>query len=95
MKKLKNIGYTFIGNVIFSFIKWLILILVVRLTTPEQVGSYTFAVALTTPIMLFSNMRLRLRYVVEDDLSFKNARLLRNLLNILSIIIIILFILNI
>ncbi|WP_270667630.1 lipopolysaccharide biosynthesis protein [Staphylococcus hominis] len=90
MKKLKNIGYTFIGNVIFSFIKWLILILVVRLTTPEQVGSYTFAVALTTPIMLFSNMRLRLRYVVEDDLSFKNARLLRNLLNILSIIIIIL-----
>ena len=46
MSKLKNIGYTFVGNVTFSMIKWLILILIVKLTTPEQVGNYTFAMAL-------------------------------------------------
>ncbi|MCH4388449.1 oligosaccharide flippase family protein [Staphylococcus haemolyticus] len=89
MKKLKNLSYTFLGNVFFSFVKWLILILTVRLTTPEQVGSYTYAVALTTPIMLFANMRIRLRYVVEDDISFKNLHTLRNILNVLSLIIIV------
>ncbi|PNZ70009.1 hypothetical protein E2556_02065 [Staphylococcus croceilyticus] len=90
MNRLKNLSYTFLGNAIFSFIKWLILILAVRLTSPDQVGSYTYAVALTTPIMLFANMRLRLRYVVEDDLSFKSLHKLRNLLNLFSLIIIIL-----
>lgn len=89
MSRLKNIGYTFLGNAIFSFVKWLILILIVRLTTPEQVGSYTFSVALTTPILLCANMRIRLRYVVEDDLHFNDLRVLRNILNITSLIIII------
>ncbi|MEX5979508.1 oligosaccharide flippase family protein [Staphylococcus haemolyticus] len=86
---MKNLSYTFLGNAFFSFVKWLILILTVRLTTPEQVGSYTYAVALTTPIMLFANMRIRLRYVVEDDISFKNLHTLRNILNVLSLIIIV------
>lgn len=88
MKKLKNIGYTFGGNLVFAFIKWLILILIVRFTTPEEVGNYTFAIALTTPLLLFVNMRLRLRYVVEDNLSFKNVKSLRNILNIFCFILI-------
>ena len=89
MSKLKNIGYTFVGNVTFSMIKWLILILIVKLTTPEQVGNYTFAMALTAPIILFTNMRLRLRYVVEDNLTFNNVRILRNVLNVFSILILV------
>ncbi|MCH4518265.1 oligosaccharide flippase family protein [Staphylococcus haemolyticus] len=88
MKRLKNIGYTFIGNVAFSLVKWLILILIVRLTNPEDVGGYTFAMAITAPITLFTNMRIRLRYVVEDNLTFKNIRVLRNILNIISLLII-------
>jgi len=88
LKKLKNIGYTFGGNLVFAFIKWLILILIVRFTTPEEVGNYTFAIALTTPLLLFVNMRLRLRYVVEDNLSFKNVKSLRNILNIFCFILI-------
>ena len=39
--------------------------------------------------MLFANMRIRLRYVVEDDISFKNLHTLRNILNVLSLIIIV------
>ena len=53
-EEIKNIGYTFIGNVAFSLVKWLILILIVRLTNPEDVGGYTFAMALTAPIILFT-----------------------------------------
>ena len=33
-------------------------------------------------------MRLRLRYVVEDNLTFNNVRILRNVLNVFSILII-------
>lgn len=86
--KLTNLIYTFMGNATFSFIKWLILILIVRLTNTEQVGIYTFAIALTTPIVLLVNMRLRLRYVVEDNLSFVNLKYLRNILNLISLVII-------
>lgn len=86
MKRLKNIGYTFIGNVAFSLVKWLTLILIVRLTNLEDVGGYTFAMAITAPITLFTNMRIRLRYVVEDNLTFKNIRVLRNILNIISLL---------
>ena len=74
MKNIINIAYTFVGNMVGAFIKWLLLILIVRFTNPEMVGYYTFAIALTSPVMLFANMRLRLRYVVEDDLYFKDLK---------------------
>ena len=52
MKKIINIAYTFVGNMVEAFIKWLLLILIVRFTNPEMVGYYTFAIALTSPVML-------------------------------------------
>ena len=90
MKNIINIAYTFVGNMIGAFIKWLLLILIVRFTNPEMVGYYTFAIALTSPVMLFANMRLRLRYVVEDDLYFKDLKKLRLILDVLCTVIIIL-----
>lgn len=90
MKNIINIAYTFVGNMVGAFIKWLLLILIVRFTNPEMVGYYTFAIALTSPVMLFANMRLRLRYVVEDDLYFKDLKKLRLILDILCTVIIIL-----
>lgn len=87
MNKLKNIAYTFIGNIISALVKWLILILIVRLMNPEMVGFYTFAIALTSPIMLFSNMRLRIRYVVEE-IDFNDLMKIRYILDVISMIII-------
>lgn len=89
MKNLSNIGYTFIGNLVVAFIKWMILIIIVRISTPSEVGNYTFAIAITTPIILFINMRLRLRYIVEDDLEFSVMKRIRSFLNIICIILII------
>ena len=90
MKNIINIAYTFVGNMVGAFIKWLLLILIVRFTNPEMVGYYTFAIALTSPVMLFANMRLRLRYVVEDYLYFKDLKKLRLILDVLCTVIIIL-----
>lgn len=89
MKSLNNIGYTLIGNLVVAFVKWMILIIIVRISSPNEVGSYTFAIAITTPLILFINMRLRLRYIVEDDLEFSVMKRIRNILNILCIIFII------
>lgn len=87
MNRIINIAYTFLGNITAALIKWLILILIVRLMNPEAVGFYTFAIALTSPIMLFSNMRLRTRYIVEN-IDFNDLMKIRYILDVISMIII-------
>ncbi|OFS62176.1 lipopolysaccharide biosynthesis protein [Nosocomiicoccus sp. HMSC09A07] len=85
MQKTKNYIFTLMGNISISFSKWVILILIVRLTNMEEVGKYTFAIAITTPIVLFVNMRLRLRYIVED-LNFSDVKKLRCYLSVAVLI---------
>jgi len=87
VQKIKNYIFTLIGNVSISFSKWVILILIVRLTNMEEVGRYTFAIAITTPIILFVNMRLRVRYIVED-LNFYDVKKLRYYLSVVVLLLI-------
>src|SRR5699024_1684663 len=60
---------------------------IVRLTNMEEVGRYTFAIAITTPIILFVNMRLRVRYIVED-LNFYDVKKLRYYLSVVVLLLI-------
>ncbi|MEB7965762.1 lipopolysaccharide biosynthesis protein [Mammaliicoccus sciuri] len=87
MKNRSNIIYTFSGNLVVAFVKWLILIIIVRSSNPQDVGYYTFAIAITAPFILFINMRLRLRFIVED-LDFSVIKKLRSVLNIICIVVI-------
>ncbi len=61
----RNIAWVFVGNVVYALSQWLILIVLAKLGTLEMVGQYAFAVALASPIIIFSN--LRLRWVVAVD----------------------------
>ncbi|MEB5677410.1 polysaccharide biosynthesis C-terminal domain-containing protein [Mammaliicoccus sciuri] len=87
MKNRSNIIYTFSGNLVVAFVKWLILIIIVRSSNPQDVGYYTFAIAITAPFILFINMRLRLRFIVEN-LDFSVIKKLRSVLNIICIVVI-------
>jgi len=91
MKKLKNLSFTFLGNASLAFSKWVILILIVKITNTEEVGRYTFSIALTSPLLLLINMRLRTRYVVEDNLKFKDLKKIRLLLSLLILLLIAIF----
>lgn len=84
---LKNISWIFTGNVISSLIKWLIFILIARILSSKELGIYSLAFAVTSPIALFMNMKLRSLAVTDSNLNFKSYIVARRTLTILSIVI--------
>ena len=55
----KNISWTMLGNVVYAASQWGLLIVLVRLGSPEAVGRLALGLAVTGPIMLFCNLQLR------------------------------------
>lgn len=90
MKRLlKNVSWIFTGNVVSALVKWLILILIARIFTPKELGIYSLAFAITSPLALFMNMKLRALAVTDPNLSFQNYIISRNLLTLFSIMLLI------
>jgi len=54
-----NFAWTLAGNVAFSVSQWGLMVVLARMAGPEGVGRFALAVALTTPIVMLSNMQLR------------------------------------
>lgn len=55
----RNFSWTLIGNIIYAACQWGILAAIAKLGNPEMVGQFALATAITAPIMLFSNLKLR------------------------------------
>ena len=55
----QNFYWTFAGNVIYAASSWAILIVLAKLGTPEIVGHFTLGLAVTAPIIMFTNLALR------------------------------------
>lgn len=54
-----SVSWTFAGNVVFSACQWLMLSVLAKLTTPAIVGRYGLGLALTAPVVMFTNLQLR------------------------------------
>jgi O-antigen/teichoic acid export membrane protein len=54
-----NFASTFAGNVLFAASQWAILSLIAKLGDSEMLGRYALAVAVATPIAMFSHLNLR------------------------------------
>ncbi|WP_312157517.1 oligosaccharide flippase family protein [Acinetobacter variabilis] len=82
------------GNILFAFSQWLMLIMFSHFSNPIQLGYYSYALAITAPIFMLSNLQLRPLVVADLNLerkfSFSEYLSLR-LLTILFAIIISLF----
>jgi O-antigen/teichoic acid export membrane protein len=74
-----NFSWTFVGNVVYAGCQWAMLVILVKLSTPENVGQFTLGLAVTTPIILFSNLQLRPIQAtdVKRRFSFSNYLALR------------------
>ncbi|UBH13867.1 lipopolysaccharide biosynthesis protein [Macrococcus armenti] len=83
---MKNLFWTITANLIQAITKWGYLILIARILTKADVGEYGLGLALTAPIVLFFNFRLRTLLVTSFDGNFNIFKTLRNILDILSII---------
>jgi len=55
----QNVSWTFVGNVLYAAGQMLILMLMAKLLDAERVGMYALGLAITTPIIIFSNYALR------------------------------------
>lgn len=57
------------GNIIFALSQWLMLIFFSRMSDPMQLGYYSYALAVTAPIFLLSNLQLRPLLVADLNTS--------------------------
>lgn len=83
-----NSLWNLLGSLVYALTQWGVLIVIAKLGTPEMVGIFTLALALTAPMVLF--FRFNLRSVVasdsNNDFSFNDYYTLRILTTILFII---------
>ncbi len=55
----KNAAWALAGNSIYAGCQWAVFVLIVKLLTAEQAGVFAYAIAITGPIFVFANLRLR------------------------------------
>lgn len=55
----RNFSWTFIGNVVYAACQWGMLVVLAKLGSPEMVGQFTLGLAVTAPVLMFTNLQLR------------------------------------
>jgi O-antigen/teichoic acid export membrane protein len=89
----RNFYWTLVGTVFYSACQGGILIILARLGTPEMVGKFTFAFAVTAPLFMFMNLQLRAVQATDAQGQFKfndylGLRLASSCVAVISVIII-------
>jgi O-antigen/teichoic acid export membrane protein len=64
---VRNAAWTFWGNLTYAGSQWAMLVVLVKLCSPENVGEFSLGLAISAPLMLFAN--LQLRTVAATDVS--------------------------
>ena len=54
-----NFSWTFAGNVVYAGCQWGMLMILAKLGSPERVGQFALGLAVTAPVIMFSNLQLR------------------------------------
>ncbi|MGF1936148.1 MAG: lipopolysaccharide biosynthesis protein [Nostoc sp. ChiQUE02] len=55
-----NFSWTFAGNLVYSACQWGMLVMLAKLGSPEIVGQFTLGLAITAPVIMFTNLQLRI-----------------------------------
>ncbi|MBE9015946.1 polysaccharide biosynthesis protein [Chroococcidiopsis sp. CCALA 051] len=75
----RNFSWTFVGNIIYAACQWGIVVVLAKLGKPEMVGQFTLGLAVTAPVIMFTNLQLRAiqatdakqQYAFEDYLGLR------------------------
>ena len=54
-----NFSWTFVGNIVYAACQWGMLVLIAKVGSPEMVGQFTLGLAITAPVIMFTNLQLR------------------------------------
>ncbi len=66
-----NFSWVLIGNVVYGGCQWLMLVCIARLGNPQTVGTFALAQAIAAPIILFSNLQLRVVQATDSHERFQ------------------------
>lgn len=61
----KNFGWAFSGNAVYQACQWLNFVVLAKLTSADDVGRFALALAICTPITVFSSLNLRAVQVTD------------------------------
>lgn len=89
-KFVKNFSWMLVANSFTFGLKWLIVIVIAKFLSPNYVGEYSLAFAVTAPIALFAQLKLRTMFVTEQKATFSNFLLIRNFIDGTSFLLILL-----
>ena len=91
-----NFSWTFLGNVIYSASQWGILISIARFGSPDMLGQFGLALAITAPIIMLTNLHLRSIQATDakKGYSFSHYLTLRLITIIIAQVIIVFIVLN-
>ena len=89
----KNFVWTFAGNLVNAGSQWALIVILAKRTSPEAVGQFAYALAVTTPIMLFASLKLRSAQATDQrhEYLFVEYWSLRLLTTIMALAVILVF----
>ena len=58
-KLSRNLSWSLTGNATYVAAQWAMLVVLAKIGTPQMVGQFALGLAITAPIMMFSNLELR------------------------------------
>jgi O-antigen/teichoic acid export membrane protein len=65
-----NFSWTFVGNIVYAVCQWGILVVLAKLASPEKVGQFALGLAVTAPIIMFTNLKLRTVQATDAKVDF-------------------------
>jgi O-antigen/teichoic acid export membrane protein len=54
-----NFSWTFVGNVVYAGCQWGMLVVFAKLGSPEMLGQFALGLAISTPVVMLTNLQLR------------------------------------
>jgi len=92
----KNFSWNFIGNLIYAATQWGLIIVMTRLGNVEMVGAFSLGLAITGPIIMFTNLQLRTVQATSEERyfefsSFISVRIISNIVFSIALLIYLLF----
>ncbi|WP_462420283.1 lipopolysaccharide biosynthesis protein [Salinicoccus sp. Marseille-QA3877] len=86
----RSLSYVFVANIINALSKFLIVIFIVKILSEYELGVYTLALAITAPVTLLFNMKLRSYIVSNDNIDFQKFMKFREVSNLFAFIFVVL-----
>lgn len=66
-----NFVWSLVGNVLYAFCQWGVLVVLAKLCSQETVGLYVLGITVTSPIFLFAGLQLRRLQATDTDQQFQ------------------------